>query len=253
MRMNVKLGVCMLVCLVVHAASTQAMIFYRPRPLSNSIKNAPVVAHVRIKEIHDRHFRDGGELVSCGRDYVVDVLTTFKGRPRSERTFSLVGQPHALFSHEVKPGDELLVLLTARRREESADNEPTDVITGPPSRAEIKCRAQLSLMTLWDGSGGGYPLIFQPRTSSSGHTHTAWLAYSTLRTALPESLLDEGVTYFENCPARECTQLERMVPWAPLEAEIRRWTNGAKLTPPSLPSSPRACPPSRACSPARPD
>jgi hypothetical protein len=222
--MNLKLSVCISLCLSLCAASTEAMIYFLPRSLQDSIANAPVVAHVRIKEIHDRQFRHGSESISCGTDYVVDVLTTFKGRPHAQRTFSALGEPHAVIFHEVKPGDELLVLLTARRREESPASEPTDVISGPTTRAEFKCRAQLSLMTLAYDDAAGFPLIFRPQASASGQTHTAWLAYSVVRTKMPRPLLDEGALYDENCSGLSCTEpLHMMVPWERLKADIQRW------------------------------
>jgi hypothetical protein len=227
--MNLKFGIRVLLWLFVCVTPGEAMISFRPRPLHDSILDAPVVVHVRIKEIHDRHFRLGSENFSCGSDYVVDVLTTFKGRPHVQRTFSAFGPPHALFLHKVRPGDELLVLLSARRKEESPASEPTDVLYSPTSRVELKCRAQLSLMTLSGDNAGGFPLILRPQTSASGQTHNAWLAYSVLRTEFPRALLDEKAPFDQNCSGLQCTDpLLLMVPWEPLKAEIHRWAREPK-------------------------
>lgn len=229
--MNLKLGICILLCLSLYVGTTDAMLVYHPRPLRDSVVDAPVIAHVRITNIEDRRFRHGSDSFSCGTDYVVDVLTTFKGMPHVQRTFSVFGEPHAVLFHKVKPGDELLVLLTARRKQEVPASAPTDVIYGGPSRAEIKCRAQLSLMTLAGSDAGGFPLIFRSQTSASGQKHTAWLAYSVERTEMPRSLLHEGAPYDENCSGLECTQPWRaMVPWEDVKAEIQRWTREAKET-----------------------
>lgn len=86
--------------LLLLAGMAHASIIYQPYPLQDSIADAPIVAHVRIKNIQDHRFRDGSRTPSCGRDYVVDVLQAFKGKHRRERTFSVVGEPHAVTYHE---------------------------------------------------------------------------------------------------------------------------------------------------------
>jgi hypothetical protein len=224
-----KIGVYIAWCLLLFVPRAEAMILPLVRPLSDVIAEAPVVAHVRIKSIHERRYRGGGRTLSCGRDYVVEVLTTFKGRPLGERTFSALREPHPLAYHEVKPGDELLVALRGRRKEEIPAMWATDVIDGGPTRAEIKCRRQLSLMTLSFFDATGFPLIYGPRASVSGQTHSAWIAYSVVQIEMPRSLEDERVRFNDECEGLGCTQpVYVMVPWEPLKAEIHRWVRASK-------------------------
>lgn len=213
--------------LLLHVEVADATIMYVPQSLEDSIADATVVAQVRIRSIEQRRFREDDRSATCGTDYVVDVLTTFKGEPRSQRTFSGHEQPHAVLYHEVKPGDELLVLLTRRQRGQGPEGGITDVIRSAPSRAEIECRAQLSVMTLLDGEARGFPLIARAKTS--GQKDVVWIAYSVAHTEMPKSLLHDGVLYDANCTGLECTRAaRRMVPWEPLQAEIQRWVAPGK-------------------------
>jgi hypothetical protein len=206
-----------------------ATVIYEARALSDSIADASVVAQVRISRVEKRRFHDGSRSASCGTDYVVDVLTTFKGEPRDQRTFTAHDEPHAVMFHEVKPGDELLVLLAPRQIGEGPAGGITDVIEGPPSRAEIECRAQLSSTTLLAGEAGGFPLIVRPRASAAGQKDVVWIAYNVVRTEMPKSLMHHEVLYNSNCTGLECTQAaRRMLPWESLKAEIRRWLREAK-------------------------
>lgn len=201
-----------------------ARIAYEPVTLGDSIAEATVVAQVKIKRIDEHRFRDGSRSASCGRNYVVDVLTTFKGEPRSERTFTVLGEPHAVTYHEVKPGDALLVLLAPKQNGAGPAGGITDVIRGAPTRAEIDCRARLSSATLLHGEAGGFPLIVRPKASEAGQKSVVWIAYNVVRTEMPKSLMHEEVLYNLNCTGLGCTQAaRRMLPWESVKAEIQRW------------------------------
>lgn len=215
--------------LLLYVAPTGAVVLYEPRELRESIADADVVAQVRISKIEERRFRNGSESASCGRDYVVDVLTTFKGEHRGQRTFTAHDEPHAVLFHEVKLGDELLVLLTPRQSGDGPAGGITDVISGPLSRAEIECRTQLSSTKLVDGEAGGFPLIVRRKTSAAGQKDVVWIAYDVTRTDMPQSLMQEGVLYNADCKGPECARASRrMLPWDSVKADVQRWIREAK-------------------------
>jgi len=213
-----KLGI-VIVLLLLPVQMTSAIIIYVRQPLNQWVERANIVAHVRITRVEDRRFSLKGEEWSCGKDYFVDVLTTFKGRPLSQRVFSAPGEPHGVLFHEVKPGDELLVLLVARKREYSPDGDGGDVID-TTTRAEIQCRSRLSHFMLLSGPTGGFPLIMR--------NDRAWLAYSSARFEMPQSLKRDEVLYNVDCKGMECGKASRrMVPWESLQAQIRHWVGVA--------------------------
>jgi len=174
--MNSKLRIVLLFVLL-HAQATGARVIHQSRPLQESIANANVVAQVRISKIEERRFSHGGKSASCGTNYVVDVLTTFKGEHQSQRSFSILGSPHALFEHTVKPGDQLLVLLAPRNKGAAPGGEPADLVRAALSREEAMCRETLSKSTLLGGEAGGFPLL---RRSSAGisEAQALWVAYN---------------------------------------------------------------------------
>jgi hypothetical protein len=223
-----KLSIAILFVLL-HVNSATATVIHESRALRDSIAAASVVAKVRVNRIEKRLFRDGSQSASCGTDYMVDVLTTFKGEPRDQRTFTAHGEPHSVLFHEVKPGDELLVLLTPRQSGDGPAGGITDVISGPLSRAEIECRTQLSSTTLVDGEAGGFPLIVRPKASAAGQKDVVWIAYDVTRTDMPQSLMQDEVLYNADCEGPECARASRrMLPWDSVKAEIQRWIGEAK-------------------------
>lgn len=196
-----------------------AIVMYSRVPLEESVARATVVAHVRITRIEDRKFQFRGKPYSCGTDYYVDVLETFKGRPLRQRSFAVDGQPHPVFWLEVQPGDELLVLLQARRLNDYPSWEATDVIGPPPTPSELACRRTLSPWDLFDGQTGGFRLM--PPQGAGADAPLQFL-YMDHRTSVSATLKSLASRYNRMCD--DCVT-PMMVPWDRVRSEIRDWTS----------------------------
>lgn len=206
-----------LLALVVFGTAS-AIVMYHSVPFNESVAKATVVAHVRIRRIEHRTFQFRGESASCGTDYFVDVLETFKGRPLGQRSFSFLGQPHGAFWLEVRPGDEMLVLLQARRLNDYPGGPLSDVIEPPATPSERACIRTLSPWTLWSGQIGGFRLM--PPQGAAADAPLQFL-YMEDRTSLPATLKPLEARYNRLCD--DCVT-PMMVPWDRARSEIRTWT-----------------------------
>lgn len=199
-----------------------------PSPIADAVNQAAIIAQVRIKAVNRRNFTNGRKTNTCGTDYMVDVVETLKGGHQAQRTFSVMGQPHRLFEHVVKPGDELLVFLVPRHKHAAPAGYLTDVIRSGPSLEELRCRKTLSTSTLLEGDRGGFTLINRAENSSAGAKSIRWFVFTRSGTKLPDQLKALEAFYKPNCTELTCERDgRRMVPWAPLQAEIRRWLREA--------------------------
>lgn len=198
--------------------SAGAIIRYSSIPLEKSVARATVVAHVRISRIEHRQFQFRGQPASCGTDYYVDVLETFKGRPLRQRNFAVQGQPHLVFWLEVQPGDELLVLLQPRRLNDYPGQEASDVIGPPATPSERACIRTLSPWNLLNGRAGGFRLM--PPQDAAADAPLQFL-YMDHRTSVPATLKTLAARYNRMCD--DCVT-PMMVPWERVRSEIRNWT-----------------------------
>lgn len=179
--------------LALHITLAAAWVVPERNPLSTSIAMADVVADVRVLEILPRPFTDHGRTDICGYDYVVEVIETLKGEHRPQRTFSIIGQPHSVFEHKVKPGERLLVLLEPRKQRDAPNGHSADVIRGKPSREELECRDRLGTSTPRDGERGGFLILNGSANAKSGN-QSLWLAYARTATEMPKSLAAQQIS-----------------------------------------------------------
>jgi hypothetical protein len=208
--------------LMLIASVSGADVVYPKLPLLESIGRADVVVHARINRIEPRTFDSGGRSMKCGTNYFIDVLETYKGPHMAQRSFTFAGEPQGVVNHEVKAGDEMLLLLQPRKAGERPEGGLVDVTQSQPSAAECACLATLSSWTLWFAEAGGFPLVLQP-ASSTDKSSVQWLGYPRSRTVMPPAVQSLQVPFNRNCKGEECERASRrMVPWLPLRAEILR-------------------------------
>lgn len=224
-----KLKIPIAILLALRATVAPAMVIENgPSPIADAVNQAAIIAQVRIKAVIRRNFTNGSETDTCGTNYVVDVMQTLKGDHQAQRTFSVIGQPHRLFEHVVKPGDELLVFLVPRHKHGAPAGALTDVIRSGPSLEELRCRKTLSTSTLLEGDRGGFTLINRAENSSAGAKNIQWFVFTSSGTKLPDHFKAQEAFYKQNCTELTCERDgRRMVPWESMQAEIRRWLREA--------------------------
>jgi len=207
-----------------HSLCTNATVIEQARTLEGSVNTAAIIAEVKITAIRERTFSKSGEPFPCGTDFSVDVLEQLKGPRQSELTFSIIGQPHPMFEHYVKPGDELLVLLVPRAIHDAPEGEAADIIRGEPSQAELNCRETLAAHTLLGGDKGGFIVINRSARTRTDTEFVKWLVYTQSRTVMATQLKRYEIFYKQGCTEENCWRDgRRMVPWEAAKSEIIRW------------------------------
>jgi hypothetical protein len=206
---------------VFSCADAIAIIDLQKRSFREKIDDADWIYRVRILGIEHQQYTERSQQWTCGTNFVVQTVESFKGPKRSKFTFAAYLSPLHFETRDLKLGDELLVLLSSRPQHGDPAEQP-DVPRYPASPAKTKCLSRLSPIRLAEGLEMAFLLESRPVGQNQ---RDVWMQYARSVTEIPKGPRLMERPYHDDCGLTDCeTSALRRVRWEPIREAIMTWT-----------------------------
>lgn len=218
-QLRLTISAAILFSLVLSGVRCLASVTSLPVKLEVKIHTAEIVAFVRVKKIEEMAGSSGR---SCGTNYTLDVIRSYKGTVSKHISFASDASAVALPFYKVKVGDQLLVLLRAAKfPDETLDSNVPDVIQQP---SEPSCMRLLSANRFIEGNAVGESGYLVEQRTVVGSAVTDWLLYMDSSTVMPYEISRSDLPYRPDCGTAQCkTDPRRLVPWSLIDTQISSW------------------------------
>lgn len=204
------------------SVATGASVVYSTQPLMKGVQAADLIVRGRLIEISTQTYTQGAQRRRCGLNFVIKPTRTYKGTPEETVAIAAYNNPVVLPYHEVKIGDELLLLLKRARKDEDPYDVP-DVILDKLSPQKLACIRRLATWRLTAASESAFALVTRGSNEASKADST-WIAFLGSDTTMPTADGVQDRSYRETCSGEACARdPTRVVPWAFVEQEMLKW------------------------------
>ncbi len=222
--MNMKHYLMALAALFAAESAAQGMIVsVRQQTFEEKIREADLVYHVQIESIAEHFFIEDDMEQMCGANYAVTIIEAFKGTGGELLSFSVDASPLPFAIEPLKPGDDLLVLVSHVDGNAIEASEPAgDIETVATAESRSECLRRLSPVRLSASNESAF--VLERRTEGGESPDGLWLRYMRSRTAMPDEPDLKNQRYREDCLTSSCAKsVFHIVKWAVLRTLIRSW------------------------------